>query len=150
MKLSTKSRYGLRFMLDLAFHSSEGPVQLGVVARRQGIAVKYLEHIAARLKKANYITSVRGPKGGHLLSRPREEINVAEVATLLQGGIELAASIYHAGVCDRSEHCVTRIIWAEATDAVLERLQAISLRDLMNRVPSVPGPEECDEEDEKP
>ena len=70
MKLSTKSRYGTRLMLDMAQHYQDGPIHLANVAKRQGISVKYLEQIIIPLKKANYIQSVRGPKGGHILARP--------------------------------------------------------------------------------
>ncbi|MGC8490961.1 MAG: RrF2 family transcriptional regulator [Syntrophobacteraceae bacterium] len=143
MKLSTRSRYGVRFLLDLALHAGEGPVQLGAVARRQGIDVKYLEQIAMPLKKANYVTGVRGAKGGHRLGRPPEEITVAGVVTLLEGGLKLTNCIGSAGACERSEQCVTRTVWAEATRAVFEHLEAVSLRDLMNRVPGAGGPEEC-------
>ncbi|MDR3555456.1 MAG: Rrf2 family transcriptional regulator [Syntrophobacteraceae bacterium] len=147
MKLSTRSRYGVRLMLDLACHCGEGPVQLGAVARRQGIGVKYLEQIAVRLRKANYLRSVRGPKGGHLLARPPEQISVADVVTVLEGGLKLTDCIKPDGECDRWEQCVTRIIWAEATQAFLEKLQATSLRDLMDRVPSPPGLDECEDEE---
>ncbi len=123
-------------MLDLALHSGEGPVQLGVIARRQGIAVKYLEQIVMRLKKADYIKSVRGPKGGHLLAKLPREINLAEIVSVLEGGLELTDCATHAGACERAENCVTRTIWAEATRAVFEKLEAISLKDLMDRCSS--------------
>ena len=70
MKLSAKSRYGTRLMLDMAQHYQDGPIHLANVAKRQGISVKYLEQIIIPLKKANYIQSVRGPKGGHILAKP--------------------------------------------------------------------------------
>ena len=70
MKLSAKSRYGTRLMLDMAQHYQEGPIHLATVAKRQGISVKYLEQIIIPLKKANYVKSVRGPKGGHTLAKP--------------------------------------------------------------------------------
>lgn len=148
MKLSTRSRYGVRLLLDLALHSSEGPVQLGAVARRQGIGVKYLEQIAMRLKKANYLKSVRGPKGGHMLSRPPQEITIAEVVTLLEGGMKLTKCTGDGIECERWERCVTRIIWAEATEAFLQKLQ-INLRDLMDRVAGLDNPENCEDEKEK-
>ena len=72
MKLSTKSRYGTRLMLDMAQHYQDGPIHLANVAKRQGISVKYLEQIIIPLKKANYILSVRGPKGGHTLASSPE------------------------------------------------------------------------------
>lgn len=149
MKLSTRSRYGVRLMLDLALHEGEGPVRLGIVAQRQGIGIKYLEQIIMRLKKANYVTSVRGPKGGHMLTRPAEEITVGEIVTLLEGGLKLTRCIQHPWECDRSDHCVTRILWMEATEAIRERLYAITLRDLMNRSPAPVGPKKCELENEE-
>ena len=139
MKLSTRSRYGVRMMLDLALHSDEGPVRLGDIAERQCIAVKYLEQIIIPLKKANYVSSVRGPKGGHLLAKPPEEITVGEIVELLEGGLKLTGCVRKPAVCDRSDHCVMRFIWKEATEALSERLDAITLRELMNRSNS----EEC-------
>ncbi len=102
MKLSTRSRYGVRLMLDLALHADEGPVRLGSVAQRQGIGIKYLEQIIISLKKANYVTSVRGPKGGHLLTRPPEEITVGEIVGLLEGGLKLTRCTQYPEECDRS------------------------------------------------
>jgi len=143
MKLSTRSRYGVRLMLDLALHADEGPVRLGVVAQRQGIGIKYLEQIIIPLKKANYITSVRGPKGGHLLSRPPEEITVGQIVKLLEGGLRLTRCIQYPEECDRSDYCVTRIIWKEATEAIHERLDAITFRELMNRTFARIDQKEC-------
>ncbi len=143
MKLSTRSRYGVRLMLDLALHADAGPVRLGVVAKRQDIGIKYLEQIIIPLKKANYLTSVRGPKGGHMLSRPPEEITVGEIVRLLEGGLKLTRCIQYPEECDRSDHCVTRIIWNEATEAIRERLDGVTLRELMNRSPARVNPKEC-------
>ncbi len=139
MKLSTRSRYGVRMMLDLALHLDEGPVRLGAVAERQRIAVKYLEQIIIPLKKAKYVSSIRGPKGGHWLAKPPEEITVGEIVELLEGGLKLTGCVGKPAVCDRSDYCVTRFIWKEATEAIRERLDRITLRELMNRS----GSEEC-------
>ena len=84
MKLSTRSRYGTRLVLDMARHYQQGPIQLGAIARRQNISVKYLEQIIIPLKKSNYVTSVRGAKGGHLLAKAPEEITVGEIVSLLE------------------------------------------------------------------
>jgi len=136
MKLSTRSRYGVRLMLDLALHADEGPVRLRIVAQRQGIGIKYLEQIIIPLKKANYVVSVRGPKGGHLLSKPPEEITVGQIVMLLEGGLKLTRCIQYPEECGRSDYCVTRILWKEASEAIHERLDAITLRELMNRTPA--------------
>lgn len=143
MKLSTRSRYGVRLMLDLALHADQGPVRLGVVAQRQGIGIKYLEQIIITLKKADYVMSVRGSKGGHMLTKPPEEITVGQIVELLEGGLKLTKCTQCPEVCDRSDHCVTRIIWVEATEAIRQRLDAITLRDLMDWSAARPDPERC-------
>ncbi|HLD47293.1 MAG TPA: Rrf2 family transcriptional regulator, partial [Desulfobaccales bacterium] len=102
MKLSTKSRYGTRLLLDMAQHYNQGPVQLGDIAKRQNISVKYLEQIIIPLKKANYVQSVRGPKGGHALTRPPKEITVGEIVALLEEGATLTECTERAAVCERS------------------------------------------------
>lgn len=131
MKLSTRSRYGTRMMLDLAQHYGESPVQIGEIARRQDISVKYLEQLIIPLKKANYIKSVRGPKGGHELARPPEEITVGEIVELLEGGINLADCIENPDTCERSETCLTRGIWETATKAMSQELNSITLSDMV-------------------
>lgn len=130
MKLSTRSRYGTRMMLDLAQHYDDGPVQIGEIAKRQDISVKYLEQLIIPLKKANYITSVRGPKGGHVLAKSPEEITVGEVVKLLEGGINLSDCLENPDICDRSETCVTRSIWETATRAMSQVLNSMTLSDM--------------------
>ena len=127
MKLSTRGRYGTRMMFDLAQHHDEGPVQIGEIAKRQDISVKYLEQLIIPLKKANYIKSVRGPKGGHMLAIPPEKITVGEIVRILEGGIDLTECIGNPDNCPRSSHCVTRDIWAEASQAMHDKLNSITL-----------------------
>jgi Rrf2 family protein len=141
MKLSTKSRYGTRLMLDMAQHYNQGPIQLGDIARRQDVSVKYLEQVIIPLKKARYIESVRGPKGGHVLTKPPEEITVGEIVALLEGGAALADCTNDAGVCRRADHCPTRLIWKEASDAMFDRLKAITLADLVTRAQAMDSKE---------
>jgi Rrf2 family iron-sulfur cluster assembly transcriptional regulator len=133
MRLSTRSRYGTRLLLDMAQHYEQGPVQLGEIARRQEISVKYLEQIIIPLKKANYVLSVRGPKGGHYLAKPPAEITLGEIVALLEDGNNLVACSDHAEVCDRAEICPTRLIWKEVAQAMFEKLSAITLADLCQR-----------------
>ena len=133
MKLSTRSRYGTRLMLDMAQHYQDGPIHLANVAKRQGISVKYLEQIIIPLKKADYIRSVRGPKGGHTLARPPEEITVGEIVALLEDSASLAACSDNPMVCERSSVCATRYIWQEAAQAMFDKLQSITLADLLSR-----------------
>jgi Rrf2 family iron-sulfur cluster assembly transcriptional regulator len=131
MKFSTKSRYGTRLMLDMAQHYNQGPVQLGDIAKRQDISVKYLEQIIIPLKKEHYVRSVRGPKGGHILAKAPDEITVGEIVALLERGDSLTECSDNPRVCDRSETCPTRYVWKEAARAMFERLSAITLADLV-------------------
>jgi Rrf2 family iron-sulfur cluster assembly transcriptional regulator len=137
MKLSTRSRYGTRLLLDMAQHYDEGPTQLGDIARRQGVSVKYLEQIIIPLKKAHYIKSVRGPKGGHILTRAPEEITVAEIVAVLEDGTSLVECIADTTVCDRANNCPTRLIWKEASEAMFSKLQEITLADLVKQAHSL-------------
>jgi Rrf2 family protein len=133
MKLSTRSRYGTRLLLDMAQHYNQGPIQLGDIARRQEISVKYLEQIIIPLKKAHFIETVRGPKGGHILARPPEEITVAEIVALLEEGLGLVECTEHAEVCGRADTCPTRLIWKKAAQAMLDTLKSVTLADLVEK-----------------
>jgi len=132
MKLSTRSRYGTRMMLDLAQHYDEGPVQIGAVSKREDISVKYLEQLIIPLKKANFIKSVRGPKGGHMLAKSPEEITVGEIVRILEGGINLSTCIENPEVCDRTTRCLTRGVWEEATKAMYDKLNSVTLSKMIN------------------
>ena len=131
MKLSTRSRYGTRMMLDLAKKFDEGPVRIGDIAKREGISVKYLEQLIIPLKQANFIKSVRGPKGGHMLSRPPEDITLGEVVKALEGGGEFAVCVENPHDCERSDTCVTRNIWEEASKAMYEKLDSMTLSGML-------------------
>jgi Rrf2 family protein len=120
-------------MLDMAQHYQEGPIHLATVARRQGISVKYLEQIIIPLKKANYVKSVRGPKGGHILAKPPAEITIGEIVALLEDSASLAACSDNPMICERSQVCATRYIWQEAARAMFDKLQSITLADLLSR-----------------
>lgn len=132
MKLSTRSRYGTRMMLDLAQHYDEGPVQIRNVSKRENISVKYLEQLIIPLKKANFIKSVRGPKGGHMLAKPPEAITVGEIVRVLEGGINLSSCIENPEICDRTSDCLTRGLWEEATKAMYEKLNSATLSKMIN------------------
>jgi Rrf2 family protein len=131
MKLSTRSRYGTRLILDMAQHAGSEPIQLGEIARRQNISLKYLEQIIRPLKNANYIKSFRGSKGGHLLARPPHEITVGEIVALLEGGSFLTRCCKNPDTCDRIDQCLTRFVWGEASRAMFARLNQISFADLI-------------------
>lgn len=141
MKLTTRSRYGTRLMLDMARRYQEGPIHLGEIAKRQDVSVKYLEQIIIPLKKAHYIKSVRGPKGGHILAKPPEEITVAEIVALLENGAHLVECIEDATVCERASSCPTRLLWKEVHEAMFAKLQSITLADLLKKAAAMEGPE---------
>jgi Rrf2 family iron-sulfur cluster assembly transcriptional regulator len=133
MKLSTRSRYGTRLMLDMAQHYNQGPIQIGDIARRQGISVKYLEQIIIPLKRAHFIETVRGPKGGHVLARPPAEFTLAEIVALLEESVSLVECIEHAEICQRADTCPTRLIWKEVAQAMFDTLNSITLADLVEK-----------------
>lgn len=133
MKLSTRSRYGTRMLVDMAQHYNEGPIQVGDIAKRQAISVKYLEQIIIPLKRAGYLKSIRGPKGGHVLARRPEEITVGEIVAVLERGTALVECAEKPEVCSRSDGCLTRPLWAEAGNALFSRLGAVSLADLVRK-----------------
>ncbi len=131
MKLSTRSRYGTRLMLDMAQHYGQGPIQLGAIAKRQNIPLKYLEQIIIPLKKGNFVKSVRGQKGGHLLAKSPEEITVGEIVALMEGGFELTNCNHDSRVCERFDICLTRRVWQKATEAMYRSLNETTLSDLV-------------------
>lgn len=142
MKLSTRSRYGTRMMLDMARHYDQGPVQIGEIAKRQDISVKYLEQLIIPLKKANYVQSVRGPKGGHMLAKSPDRITVGEIVDLLEGGIYLTQCVENPGVCEKSEGCLTRSLWQEATRAMHDKLNAVTLSEMIEKSRKLEGRED--------
>ncbi|MBW1867056.1 MAG: Rrf2 family transcriptional regulator [Deltaproteobacteria bacterium] len=131
MKLSTRSRYGTRMMQELAQHYDNGPVRIGEIAKRQNISVKYLEQLIIPLKQDNFIKSVRGPKGGHMLARPPAEITVGQIVRTLEGGTDLAGCIENPGECERSCGCITRSIWEDASKAMYDKLNSVTLSKLL-------------------
>jgi Rrf2 family protein len=130
MKLTTKSRYGTRLVLDLAQRYGKRAIQLSEIARRQNISVKYLEQIIRPLKKANYINSFRGSRGGYMLNKPPEEITVGEIVALLEDSPSLTPCVDNPDVCDRVDNCPTRLIWQEATKAMYDKLSQIRFSEL--------------------
>ena len=132
MKLSTRSRYGARLLVDLARNREQGPIQIGEISKRQEISVKYLEQLIRPLKKAKLVTSVRGPKGGHLLSEKPEKITLGQVVRLFEGQADLVECISYPEKCPKADDCQVRLAWQDATRALYEKLDATTIADLMN------------------
>jgi Rrf2 family protein len=131
MKLSTRSRYGTRLLVDLARHDDQGPIQIGEISKRQGISVKYLEQLIRPLKKAGYVTSVRGAKGGHLLAQKPEQIKLGDIVRLFETHTDLVECINSPEICDKSDECRVRLVWQEATAVLFQKLDNTSIADLV-------------------
>lgn len=133
MKISTKGRYALRLMLDLASTATENPVSLKDVAKRQGISDKYLEQIISVLNKAGYVRSIRGAQGGYLLTRRPEDYTVGMILRLTEGSLAPVACIEDdMVVCDKAEQCVTSIVYKKINDAINGVVDNITIQDLMD------------------
>jgi Rrf2 family protein len=131
MKLSTRSRYGARILVDLARHNDHGPVQIGEISKRQDISVKYLEQLIRPLKQASMVTSVRGPKGGHVLAKNPKYITLGQIVRLFEGQTELVECISNPEQCNMSDDCQVRLAWKEATRVLYEKLDSTTISDLM-------------------
>ncbi|EHJ49458.1 transcriptional regulator, BadM/Rrf2 family [Solidesulfovibrio carbinoliphilus subsp. oakridgensis] len=131
MQLTTRSRYGLRMLIDIALHGSERPVRIQDIAKRRNISVKYLEQLIRALKKAGFIHSKRGPKGGHILAMAPEDIRVGDVVRALEVRPELTECVGNPDACLIASDCVTRQIWARATASLFKELDAIHVSDLL-------------------
>ena len=133
MKISTKGRYALRLMIDLAMNSVGEPVSLKDVAKRQGISEKYLEQIISVLNRAGYVKSIRGAQGGYLLRRAPEEYNVGMILRLTEGSLAPVTCVEDGDFpCERQENCVTVILWKKINDAINSVVDSITLQDLVD------------------
>ena len=133
MKLSTRSRYGARALLELSLHRGEGPVLLRDIARSQQIPLPYLERLIRPLVKAGIIKTIRGTRGGVLLIKSPDEVRLSEVVRLLEGSIAPVACVDNPDLYPRSDLCVTHDIWAEVKNAMDGVLESITLEDLVER-----------------
>ena len=132
MKISTKGRYALRLMLDLALCDGEAAVPLRDVAQRQGISDKYLEQIVTQLARGGLVRSVRGAGGGYLLTRKPEEYTAGEILRQLEGSLA-PVSCAGGACCERAEQCVTVELWQQIRAAVDGVVDNVTLADLVTR-----------------
>ena len=133
MKISTKGRYALRLMLDIALHCGDGPVSLRDAAGRQEVSDKYLEQIVTPLGRNGLVQSVRGAGGGYLLTKGPEEYTVGEILRCLEGSLSPVDCAEDAGCCGRSGQCVTVEVWDRIAQAVNQVVDNITLADLVRR-----------------
>jgi Rrf2 family protein len=131
MKITTKGRYGFRFMLDMALHEKEGPVTLKDISRRQGISEKYLWQVSAPLKFAGLLKATPGLHGGYSLEQEPAEITIKQLLDVLEGNEGLVECLKTPKQCNRSGECVARRMWSEIDRKIGTFLESITLRDVM-------------------
>lgn len=134
MKLSTKGRYGLRAMVDLALHCEEETVALSSIAERQNISISYLEQLIAKLKKAGIVNSIRGAQGGYVLAKPPEEISIGEILRALEGDLNPVDCSEISGgdsTCSGADLCVTKYVWKRISDSINNAVDDIMLSELV-------------------
>lgn len=132
MKISTKGRYGLRAVLDLAVHSDGSPILLKDIANRQNISRRYLERLFASLKSSGILRSIRGAQGGYVLGKTTEQISLGEILESLEGPLVPVDCVSDNGICHGAEMCVTRDIWCEIAKQTWKYLDNIKLQDLVD------------------
>lgn len=132
MKISTRGRYALRLMIDLAMNDEGNPIRIKDVAERQGISDKYLEQIIGVLNKAGYVKSVRGPQGGYMLKKRAEEYSVGMILRLTEGSLSPVLCVEDLEECDRQKGCATFPLWKKINDAINEVVDSVTLKDLVD------------------
>ncbi len=133
MRLTTKGRYAVTAMLDLALHAAEAPVCLGDIARRQEISLSYLEQLFARLRRAGLVASVRGPGGGYRLSCPPADIHIARIINAVDEFYEATACEGRGGCRQVGEVCITHSLWDDLSQQIHSFLSAVTLAELVDR-----------------
>ena len=133
MKLSTKGRYGLRALIDLAQYSEEAPVSITSISARQDLSERYLEQLMSMLKKAGLVKSVRGAGGGYVLAKDMASISIGDVLRALEGSLEPVecAGIVPDGGCKASDNCVTKYVWQRINESISRTVDEIMLDQLV-------------------
>lgn len=137
MKLSTKGRYGLRAVIDLALHDNEDAVALSQIAERQGISMNYLEQLIAKLKKAGIVNGIRGAQGGYKLAQAADKISVGDILRALEGDlspVDCSEVIGSEGTaaCSNADYCVTKYVWKRISDSINAAVDSIMLSELVD------------------
>lgn len=150
MKLSTKGRYGLRALIDLAQYSEIEPVSISSIAARQGISERYLEQLMAMLKKAGLVKSIRGAGGGYVLMKEMKEISVGDVLRALEGNLEPVecAAFHPEEGCEAAGGCVTKYVWKRINESINHTVDEIKLDQLVEESKAMqtkgnPGQKNC-------
>lgn len=134
MKLSTKGRYGMKAMFDLALHYGNGPISLKSIAERQEISDHYLEQLIATLRKANLVKSVRGAQGGYMLASEPQNITVGDIIRTLEGPLAPSDCVMEEDpkACERANYCVTKVVWEKIRDSFNDVIDSITLQDMLD------------------
>lgn len=140
MRISTKGRYGIRACLELAGQYGNGAVRISRIARAQDVPEKYLAQIFPALRKSGVVKSVRGARGGYMLSRPPGEIRMREIVEALEGSLAPVECVVNPLTCRRVSHCPARVFWTRVRDSLHESMNSLSLEDLL-RMESEKGPD---------
>jgi Rrf2 family protein len=133
MKLSTRTRYGVRAVIELAASDRKKPVQLKVIAQRQDISVKYLEQLMNALRSGGIVRSIRGARGGYILAKPPNQIKLIEVFNCLEGSVITAECVEDEDFCRRSADCAARLLWVRVQEAIKSVLESETIQDLIDR-----------------
>jgi Rrf2 family cysteine metabolism transcriptional repressor len=135
MRLSTRGRYAVRAMIDLALHADDGPVRGNDIAERQEISVHYIEQLFVKLRKAGLIESVRGPGGGYILAQSADQIRAGDIVRTVEGPIALVHCVapQQEAACHRVDSCVTHLLWRRLSDKAAEVLDSVTLKDLCDQ-----------------
>ncbi len=148
MKLSTKGRYGLRALIDLARYSEVEPVSINSIAERQGISERYLEQLMAMLKKAGLVKSIRGAGGGYVLAKEQKDISVGDVLRALEGNLNpVECSGFVEEGCEAAGGCVTKYVWQKINDSINQTVDEIKLNQLVEESKSMNKIEVCGHRD---
>ena len=144
MKLSTRGRYGIHAMYDLALNAEGGPQSIKAIAEREGIPEAYLEQLIAVLKREGLVLSVRGAQGGYRLARAPGEITVGDVLRALEGSLNLVDCLEEADACGRACACPSRIVWQKVRDGLEAIVDGITLQDMVDDYRRMTAQEDSD------
>ncbi len=132
MKLTAKSRYAARILLELALQKAETPIPTALLSKNTEVSIQFIEQIMRPLKKAGLVKSVRGASGGHMLAKPPIKISMGDVVRAVSGPINIASCLECEDQCNRTATCLTRSVWHRASRAVERELDSITLEELVN------------------
>ena len=135
MKLTTKTRYGMRAITELAMRHNNGPVSVSNIAKKEGISITYLGQLLNKLKKSGIVKSIRGLRGGYILSKDPKDVTVFDVVKVLEGDLSVVFCMSENAKkkCDKTQNCMTKYVWHKLNDSIRDVLESITLEDLCRK-----------------